>query len=332
MADEVVETKEPEAGEETIEVEIAPEVERQGKPELSDEEVAKLVEPVSDDEIGRYAKDAQKRIKNLHIVNQEWKRRVIQAGKDVSTATSLAEQLYRENQELKANIGRSETALIEQAVQRAEAQLAQAKSHLRAAHAANDPEAIVSANEEVARYVAEADRLKLLKPAAVKPRAGEESGPASSPSAAPAPPAQPSPVTPGVQAWIAKNPWFGKPGEEEITGFAMGVHTSLEKQGITELTNPEQYWAAIDRRLREVYPQRFGEKPAARGTTVEIDQPRRPVAVTGATRVNGGTATGKPRHVTLSESEVRIARALGLTPEQYAAQLVKEAKEKGPIQ
>src|SRR5215471_10270512 len=100
MAEEKDTIEQPEETGEVI-VEIAPD-DKPGKPQLSDEDVEKLAE-VNDDEVGRYAKDAQKRIKNLHTVNQEWRRRVIQSSKDVATATSLAEQLYRENQDLKAN-------------------------------------------------------------------------------------------------------------------------------------------------------------------------------------------------------------------------------------
>ena len=326
MADEETDQ---EPGEGKVVVEIAPDTENKlGKPQLSDEEVAQLSE-VPDDEVSRYAKDAQKRIKSLKLVNQEWKRRAFQSSKDLSTLTSVTQQLYTENQELKVNVGRSETALIEQAIQRAEAQLEQAKQRAKIAYSAGDAEAVVSANEEVSRYVAEADRLRLLKPAAAK--TAEGSGGASAGGSPPPAPPQPTPVSPGVQAWIQRNPWFGQPGNEEISGFAMGVHNNLEKQGITETSDPEKYWGTIDRRLREVYPQRF--KPAA-ATTEEPatgEQPRRPVAVVGATRVNGAVRPS-PRHVTLTESQVRIARNLGLTPEQYAASLVKMDKDKGLVQ
>jgi hypothetical protein len=317
---EVIVEQEP--AEPEVTVEVAADTEKPGKPQLSDVEVEKLAELPAEDEIGRYAKDAQKRIKSLHVVTQEWRRRVIQSAKDVATATTLAEQLYRENQELKANMGRSEAALIEQAIQRVEAQLAQARLAARAAIASQDPDQMIAANEQVSRFVAEADRLRILRQPT--PAAGEAPPPAAAPLSPP--PAAPPPSA-GVQDWLKRNTWFGKPGEEETTNFAMGVHHSLERQGITEASDPEKYWSTIDRRLREVYPDRFG-KPAAEGAHPQS----RPVAVTGSTRTNGQAAAERPtnkRHIVLSESQVRIARALGLTPEQYATQLVKdEAKER----
>ena len=311
MAEEAVESKseQPE-----VTVEVAEDTAR--RPELTDEEVSKLAEPPPEDEIGRYAHAAQKRIKALLTANQEWKRRVTQSNKDIATATNLAQQLYQENQELKSNVGRSETALIEQALERTEAQLKEARMRARQAYAAQNLDQIMAANEEVARAVVEADRLKLLR----APQASKENG--STPSASPAPTptvAVPQEDSEGTKAWKKKNPWFGTPGEEERTLFAYGVDRALERQGITETTNAALYWSTIDKRLREAFPQRF----EASG--------QRPVAVTGATRTNGAAESHKrsPRHIVLTESQVRIATTLGLTPVQYAEQLIKdEAKAK----
>lgn len=304
---------------EGLTVEVATDDEKPGKPELTDEEVEKLDELPADDEIGNYAKSAQRRIKSLHIANQEWRRRVAQSTKDVATATTLAQQLYNENQQLKASTQRSEQALIDQALQRADAQLAQAKSHFLQARAASDAAQELTAQEEIARAVAEIDRLKLLRPA--QPVKDSEPGaapPAAAQPQAAAPPASaPAQVSDATQRWMGRNSWFNKPGEEEMTGFAMGVHQSLEKQGITENSNPKEYWGTIDKRLRETFPQRFEPKTEGGG---------RPVAVAAGTRTNGTAEASKrgPRHVVLTESQVRIAKSLGITNEQYAAQLVKE--------
>lgn len=318
------EVQQPDSADEGVTVEVQPYNDKPGKPQLSDEDVEKLDAMPPEDEIGRYAKDAQKRIKSLYIANQEWRRRVVQSNKDMAVATNLAQQLYSENQQLKTDKGRSEQALIDQALQRAEAQLAQAKNRYIAARQAGDANQEVAAQEEIARYVAEADRLRLLRPAP-SPKEGE----ASSTTASPAAPVgqnaapQPAPVSDGTRAWMGRNSWFGKPGEEELTHFALGVHESLEKQGINENSNPKEYWGTIDKRLREKFPERFETKPADKNGS-------RPVAVAGATRTNGTEPKPRgPRHVVLSESQVRLARSLGLTNEQYAMQLVRDEGTEG---
>lgn len=319
MAEEVTTSvAEPEG----VTVEVAPYNEKPGKPQLSDKEVEEMDTLPPDDEIGRYAKDAQKRIKSLHIANQEWRRRSVQSNKDAAVATNLAHQLFNENQQLKASRQQSEQALIGQALQRAEAQLEQAKSRFRAARHSSDTDGELAAQEEIARYVAEADRLRLLSPAPPSREGGQPSAAAAPPQAAAGPPnGQPQPMTDTTKEWLGRNVWFGKPGEEELTNYALGVHQSLERQGITELSNPREYWSTIDKKIRGKFPERF--------EAVEPDRPtngNRPVAVTSATRTNGTEPKPRsgPRHVVLSESQVKLARSLGISNEDYARQLVRD--------
>lgn len=309
-----------------ITIEVAEDNEKPGKPQLTDEEVAKLSdESPPDDEISRYAKDAQKRIKSLYIANQEWRRRVVQSQKDMATATNLADQLYRENQNLKQNVQRSETALIDQALQRTEAQLQSAKARLFNAVTAQNPEEIVKANEEMARFVAEADRLRLLKPAVPE---GRDNEPAQQQQ-----PQQPQ-ASPATEAWVARNPWFTQ--NREMHAYALAVHESLAAQGVTE-QNGTAYWGAIDKEMRTRYPEQFGMQPKEPKETPPKEPKEsggRPVTVTGATRVNGAPAPPRtPRHVVLTESQVRIANTLGITPEAYAKELIKqEEAARGAIQ
>ena len=185
---ESVETEVVEEPGTDIVIDVAPD-DRPAKPQLSDEDVEKLAEPPREDEVTNYAKDAQRRIKSMHQANQEWKRRVIRANNDLATATNLAQQLYQENQTLRTNVGRSESALVEQAIQRADAMLAQARNGLKNARAAQDIDAETKASEDIARSVAEGDRLRLLKPSA--------SGTDEQPAAAAAAPQQQQPAAPG---------------------------------------------------------------------------------------------------------------------------------------
>lgn len=332
MADEqAAEVPEVKAEGNEITVEVAPYGERIGKPELSDEEVEKLDEAPPEDEVTKYAKDAQKRIKSLHIANQEWRRRVVQSNKDVATATNLANQLYQENQSLKASTARSEQALIDQALQRAEAQLMQAKGRYRVARQQQNAEEELAAQEDIARFVAESDRLRLLRPASPvkdgEPGGGVQAAPAAPVEGPTGPPRgqQPAPVSEATKRWMGSNTWFGRAGEEKMTGFALGVHQALEKQGITEFNNPKEYWGTIDREMRETFPQRFAE---ANGKEARPEGGSRPVAVAGATRTSNSTPQRGPRHVVLTESQVRIAKSLGLTNEQYAVELVKEEQQR----
>lgn len=314
----------PSAAEEpgfSVEIEKEP----QRRPPVGDEDLNKLT-AVNDDEISSANEQAKKAVKGLRTAYQEQRRRAEQWSRDAATASNLADQLYRENQELRQTVTRSEAALIDQALTRTESQLEHAKSKLRAAHSSGDADLIVSANEEMARSVAESDRLKLLKPAASAGAARE----VTVDPAAPPPARSSAPVPPNARtnAWTTQNAWFGfDPARHdvEMSEYAMRQHRHMAVDGITEENNPELYWRTIEEKLGERYPEKF-KSSTARPTEGHA----RPVAVTGATRSNGAASSpsaGGKRTVRLTESMVRLAARLNLSPEQYAAQLVKEEEQ-----
>ena len=124
-------------------------------------------------------------------------------------------------------------------------------------------------------------------------------------------------MTPPPQAmeWWKKNPWFEgtEKGDKALTGYAMGVHTELQAEGV-EL-NSKEYYDRIDAAMMEAFPNKFGV--AVEETTTQ--QPR-----TGAVVAPTSRTSKKPRKVKLTPSAAALAKRLGLTPEQYAAQLMKE--------
>jgi hypothetical protein len=320
MADEnTTEQSAAERAEETppegsVAVEI--EKERGGRPALSDEDLGKLTE-IPEDEIARANESAKKAVKSLRAAYHEQRRRAEVWSRDASTASNLAEQLYRENQQLRQNVNRSEVALVEQALGRAQAQLEGAKTKAKQALISGDPDLIVAANEDVSRAVAEVDRLKVIQPAVTAERdrpSGEEE------RRSPQQPQQPPPASERTRNFIAANPWFGK--DQEMTQFALRQHEHLRLDGITEESNPDLYWREIESKLKETYPEKFGSARPTEGRA-------RPPAVTGSPRSNGAStpsANGK-RVVHLTESQIRLAGRLGVTPEQYAVSLVKQEQD-----
>jgi hypothetical protein len=322
MADETTTTATEPASAEPKDGGITVEIEKpQGKPPIPDAELEKLTGG-SDDDIARANEEAKKQVKGLRVAYQEQRRKAEGASRNAETATTLAEQLYRENQELRQNITRSESALIDQALRRAESQLEHSRTMSKQALQAGDADLIVASNEDMARAAGEVDRLKLLKPAAAA-QADREAQAAAAEPAAPRPPA-PAPPSARTATWVAAHPWFGydpaQGHDVEMTKFAMRQHTHMAVDGITEESNPDLYWRTIEDKLRETYPDRFRAQPN--------EARARPVAATGSTRSNGAPpSAGGRRTVRLTESEVSLARRLGLTPEQYAADKVKYEQE-----
>jgi hypothetical protein len=107
-----------------------------------------------------------------------------------------------------------------------------------------------------------------------------------------------------AEDWAAKNPWFG--ADEEMTSLAYGLHSKLVKTGIDPTS--DEYYATIDKRMRDVFPDYFGkpkEKPKASS----------PVAPAGR------TTAGKK--MTLTATQVALAKKLGVSLEQYAKHVAK---------
>jgi len=120
-------------------------------------------------------------------------------------------------------------------------------------------------------------------------------------------------VDPKLRMWLSDNDWFGK--DSELTSFAYGVHEKLVKENGLD-PRSEEYYSSIDRRMREVFPAKFGvsmgaEEPSVNHRTTTVVAPAR-------------RSVGPPRKVQLTSTQVALAKRLGLAPEQYAKQLLKE--------
>jgi hypothetical protein len=95
-----------------------------------------------------------------------------------------------------------------------------------------------------------------------------------------------------------------------MTGFALGLHEELKQKGI--VPDSEQYYKDIDEEMRRAFPDKF---------EVEQEAPQ---------RQNGNVVAPVDRHgkksrtVRLTKTQVALASRLGLSNEQYAAQLMKE--------
>jgi hypothetical protein len=78
----------------------------------------------------------------------------------------------------------------------------------------------------------------------------------------------------------------------------------------------DTYYSKIDAAIRQRYPDRFDDAP------IEVKQPQRQ---TGSVVAPGGRNTPVSRNkVVITSSEAAIAKRLGLSIQQYAAQKLKD--------
>jgi hypothetical protein len=170
-----------------------------------------------------------------------------------------------------------------------------------------DADAMADAQSKMSELKNEEYRLSSYKPPSRQP---QQQAPAPQPQKPSVPP-----PTPRAQDWAKRNEWFMRNGDEDITALAIGTHEKLVRSGVAPDT--DQYYAQIDSAVRRAFPERFAD------ASEEVKPQRRQAGnvVAPAGRASGQT----PRKVVLTSSQVALAKRLGLSNQQYAAQLMKDA-------
>ena len=277
----------------------------------------------TDQELSQLGNSVQKRIKKLKWEYHEERRAKEASNKLANEAVSYTQGLQTENQRLVQLVQDSQTALTDQAKHRAVAALAVAEENFKQAHESGDSGQIAEAqknltNAQLAQAYAPSVSQKIIDnwKRNVLAQDQELAGQASREYV---PEPMPEPDARAV-SWQESNPWFGN--DREMTSFAYGVHEKLvAEEGVDPDT--DEYYKLIDNRMKEVFPTHFGNSPTQSGSPVVVDTASRPRAnpvVAPASRNNGAPS----QRVTLTQTQVKLAERLGITPQQYAAQLLKE--------
>jgi len=297
-----VETKETAPVADGFEIEVVDDTPEEEKHRLTED---RKPEVPSEDEIETYSVGVQKRINKLKFEAQEQERQKLEATRLQEEALKYAQQVKTENDKLKRTLDQGEETLLGQAKGRIEAQMDKAKTAYKAAYESGDPDALLAAQEQLTTIQNEKYRVDNYKP---QPRAQAQSTP--QPQYEQQTPQVPKPDQRALD-WAAKNDWFEK--DSEMTGYAYGLHEKLVKSGIDPRS--EEYYTEIDNAVRRIFPDKFDDGQ------IEEEAPQRQ---NGSVVAAPSKTTKKPRTVRLTSTQASLAKRLGLTNEQYAAQLMKE--------
>jgi hypothetical protein len=287
-----------------IEVEIqddTPEEDR-GRTTKSEVEAPAVEEDDDDDaDLGKHSESVQKRIKKLKFEYHEERRRKEAADREREAAVQYAQQIKGENDRLRKNLNEGESVLITQAKARIASELVGAKAAYKAAYEAGDADAVLDAQEKLMKLQNESSRVDNWTP----PKQQQEAAPVPKATHVPEP-------DPRAKAWVEKNSWFNE--DRGMQRFAMLIHEELVENGVDSTSN--SYYSRIDAAMRQRYPDRFDDAP------IEVKQPHRQ---TGSVVAPGGRNTPVSRNkVVITSSEAAIAKRLGLSIQQYAAQKLKD--------
>ena len=286
-----------------LEVEVVddtPKADRNRKPSEPPEEV-------TDEELEDYSEKVRKRIQHFSKGYHDERRAKEAALRERDELERFVKSIQDENNKLKGSVNKNQTALVEQAKKTAEIELAQAKSAYKTAYEAGDTDAILAAQESLTNAKIKTDKLNNFKVPPLQEETDEVKT-KEEPEKAPV-------VDKRAQDWASKNTWFGT--DDEMTSLALGLHNKLAKQGVD--LQSDEYYEAIDTRMRQLFPDKFEEEIAE---TEEAEKPKKQANV-----VAPATRSVAPKKVKLTQTQVAIAKRLGVPIELYAQKVAEEMRK-----
>lgn len=281
-----------------IEIEGSPEIEivddtppeDRGKPE------PKGAIEVTDDEISQYSDNVQKRIRQLRAVYHEERREKDRLAREHQEALNYAQQIAEQNRVLQERLSQGERVLVETSKERNEAILSQAEREYKEAYEAGDTEKMIAAQKKLSEAVVGKREMENYQPRYQAPLQQQQ---------IPVETRQQPQVVPDerTRQWVTENRWFDE--DPVMRGAAFGIHDQLVQSGY--VAGSDAYFEQLDARIRDSFPTKF--------------RPSKPAANVVAPASRGAAGSKK---VTLTKTQVAIAKRLGVPLEKYAEQIAKE--------
>lgn len=269
-----------------------------------------IVEELDNDELDEYDDKVKQRLKQAKKVWHDERREKERALREQAEAVKVAERLFLENKKLRATLTSGEGHLLDSYKSTAVLELEQAKRDYTEAFNSGDAEKVADAQTKLSAATYRVEQLKQYKPALQPEEVYVEE--TKQTQATPRPDQK-------TLAWQERNRWYGT--DPEMTAAALGLHQKLTNDRGASFIGTDDYWSLIDKTMRQRFPEYFGieQREPERHTRQES---RAPTVVAPASR---STA---PKRIVLNKSQLSIAKRLGLTPEQYAKEMVKLAGTK----
>lgn len=301
--------QEAQAEQENIEIEIeddTPEEDRGRKP-VNPDEVKKL--EIEVDEVDKYSKDAKDKIIRMKRIWNDERRAREAAERERIAALEAAQMLNAQLQRANQLLATGEKDYKDTKKKAAKAELKAAEQAYKEAYEAGDSDRMLRAQQELIRAQNSLDNIKKFKlPSLQEQQFNVQTQPQQV--------QQPSVPRPDdrVMRWQEENAWFGQ--DKVMTATALGVHEDLRERGVK--VGSEEYYAELDKTMQKRFPDHFGEQEFEEAKPEKTSSRVKP-----ATVVAPATRSTAPKRVRLTQSQVAIAKKLGITPEQYVREVLK---------
>jgi hypothetical protein len=272
-----------------IEIEDDTPPEDRGREPLPNE----IVQELEKDDLEDYSEKVKVRLKQMKKVWHDERRAKEAADRERQEAISFAQRVMAENQKLKESVNNSTKERIERDLQKA-------RQEHQDAFAAGDSERLSEASEKLALARVRMESIK--EPDSLQ----EDENNVNTQPQVPAPDQK-------AASWQERNRWFGT--NRLMTGMALGLHEELVQERGPAYALTDEYYMRIDKAMRERFPEQFRDETQTGG-----GKPGQRTPVNVVAPASRSTA---PKKVMLKQSQVELARKLGIPPEAYAREYAK---------
>ena len=267
--------------------------------------MAEAPQDPTEEELASYSESVKNRFKHFTKGYHEERRAKEVAQREKDEAIRIAQAVFEENKRLKGSVNQGQQVLLEQAKKVVNSEFEEAKRQYKEAYESGDSDKLLDAQEALTTAKIRADKVNNFRPAPLQ----EQETPVQIQSQT----RQAAPVDEKLLAWQDQNQWFGS--NKRMTSYALGLHEELVENGIR--VGSEEYYKRIDTDIRERFPDQVGA-----GESVDA-KPQR----TKSNIVSPATRSTAPKKIVLTQTQVNIAKRLGVPLELYARKVAEEMRK-----
>jgi hypothetical protein len=262
-----------------------------------------IVDELEADELEEYSDKVKTRLKQMKKVWHDERREKERLQREQNEAIAVAQRILEENRRLKTTLSEGERTLLGSWGEAAKLQAEQAKRAYKEAYESGDSDKLIIAQDALQQANIRLNQLSNYQPTLqnVEPEVQ-----------LPQPQVQAPRLDPKTVAWQERNDWWGT--DPEMTASALGLHQRLENERGQQYVGSDEYWRTIDTTMRKRFPEYFGEAEKTSGIKT---------ASRNANVVAPASRSTSSKKIVLKQSQITIAKRLGLTPEQYAQEVMK---------
>jgi hypothetical protein len=265
-----------------------------------------MVEELEKDDLTDYSERVKERMAQLRKVYHDERREKEAAAREREEAIRYAQAIQEENRRLKTNLNTGEQTYIQAIASAAEKEMTLAKRDYREAYDSGNTDAIIDAQQRMNDAQYKLTQIQNYRPQYEKALQEEETRVNIQPERS-----QSFKPDTKASAWQEKNDWFGQ--DEEMTSLALGLHEKLVRSGVSPTS--DDYYRRIDDTMRKRFPEYFGDATLDEAKPAQRTKP--------STVVASATRSTAPKKVHISKTAQTLAKKLGVSPEQYAKEMIK---------